>query len=206
MNLEKFKICPWCGTRNLPTALECTECETDLSTIRIVDEETKKSAEETEKQPALISQSKIRICEGCGNSNPANARKCVSCGEDLSDVIPTDASVEASGHFILTSIDGEYAYQLQQGKTVVGREALMSDFLKQRLFVSRKQAEFELEGMRITLKNLSATNFTYVNNQKITNEIIELHDGDEIGLGGKEQNGKRQDQAAYFILRINTCI
>ena len=31
-------------------------------------------------------------------------------------------------------------------------------------------------------------------------------DGDEIGLGGLNINGNRQDDAAYFTVRIGTCI
>ena len=34
----------------------------------------------------------------------------------------------------------------------------------------------------------------------------ELKDGDEIGLGGNEQNGSRQAEAAYFLVRIGTCM
>ena len=33
----------------------------------------------------------------------------------------------------------------------------------------------------------------------------ELKDGDEIGLGGNSQNGQRQNEAAYFVIRIGSC-
>ncbi len=46
--MEKFKICPYCGAKNLPTALECDSCETDLSTVRVTDEETNKRRENDE--------------------------------------------------------------------------------------------------------------------------------------------------------------
>ena len=52
----------------------------------------------------------------------------------------------------------------------------------------------------IYIENLSNTNFTFVNNQKIA-EKTELHVDDEIGLGGNETNGSRQSGAAYLILR-----
>ena len=52
---------------------------------------------------------------------------------------------------------------------------------------------------------MSNTNFTYVNNQKIT-EKTRLNDGDEIGLGGTNINGKSQSMAAYFLVRIGQCM
>ncbi|MGN1108725.1 MAG: FHA domain-containing protein [Oscillospiraceae bacterium] len=51
------------------------------------------------------------------------------------------------------------------------------------------------------MTNLSTTNFTYVNNVRISSRQ-ELHDGDEIGLGGNSAEGTRQEGAAYFTVRI----
>ena len=42
--MEKYKICPSCGTKNEPTLLECVNCETDLTRIKITDEENEKNA------------------------------------------------------------------------------------------------------------------------------------------------------------------
>ena len=47
--------------------------------------------------------------------------------------------------------------------------------------------------------------FTYVNNKKIL-ERTKLQDGDEVGLGGLNVNGRRQEQAAYFLVRIGQCM
>jgi hypothetical protein len=45
-----------------------------------------------------------------------------------------------------------------------------------------------------------------VNNEMISGDIpVKLSDGDEIGLGGNEQNGSRQAEAAYFYVRIGSC-
>ena len=83
----------------------------------------------------------------------------------------------------------------------------MKEYLSKKSFVSRKHAEFLVEVDRLWVKNHSATNHTYVNNEIISdNEFFELHDGDIVGLGGKEVNGKMQDEAAYFRVRIGTCI
>jgi hypothetical protein len=59
----------------------------------------------------------------------------------------------------------------------------------------------------LTIKNCNNTNYTFVNNNLISGDVpVELKDGDEIGLGGNEQNGSRQAEAAYFLVRIGTCM
>ena len=46
-----------------------------------------------------------------------------------------------------------------------------------------------------------------MNNTMISDDAsIELKDGDEVGLGGTEQNGNRQPEAAYFLVRIGSCM
>lgn len=205
--MEKFKICPSCGAKNLPNALECDSCETDLSTVRVTDEETSKRRENEGKlSTSTPPMTRVRVCESCGFANPANARKCSSCGEDISDIIPTEELSAEEKHYVLASLDGEYVFQLPAGKTTIGREAIMSDYLARKGFVSRQHAELELQECKLTLKNLSRTNYTYVNNQKVSDEVVELKDGDIIGLGGNEHNGKRQDNAAYFMVRIGSCM
>jgi ribosomal protein L40E len=204
--MKKFKICPTCGTRNEPTAIECEECEANISTVRVMDEETIKSVQEQDDQAitATTPMTRTRICEECGFRNPSNARKCQKCGEDISDILPVEAASADHLHFILTSLDGEYAYQIPDGKTLIGREAAMSDYLAKKSFVSRKHAQLNLENGKASIENISQTNYTYINNEKITNGFKELHDGDIIGLGGNEKNGKRQEEAAYFSVRIHS--
>ena len=59
----------------------------------------------------------------------------------------------------------------------------------------------------LKIKNCNTTNYTFVNNQMISGDsVIELKDGDEVGLGGNEQNGSRQEAAAYFMVRIGSCM
>ncbi|QUA54665.1 FHA domain-containing protein [Aristaeella lactis] len=204
--MEKFKICPLCGKRNAPIALECEVCETDISTIRPMDEETIKTSIDAAEQPSTIPLTMARICEECGFRNPPNSRKCQQCGEDISDVIPTKVESVKRIHFILSSLDGEFAFPIPEGKTIIGREAAMSEYLTNKCFVSRNHAKIILENGKITVENISKTNYTYINNEKITGDTVELHDGDIMGLGGNEKDGKRQDQAAYFMVRIGSCI
>lgn len=193
--MSKFKICPDCGFHNAPSRIECSQCEADLTRVAVSDEST----EQLDLTPAALA-GMVRICD-CGEKNPAAARKCSACGEDISDIIPSEDREEAARHFTLASVDGEYAAELSEQETVAGRERFMSEYLSGKPFVSRIHAKFTVNGGRLYITNLSATNRTYLNNSLVT-ETQELHDGDELGLGGCEINGARQDGAAYFMVRI----
>ena len=204
--MEKYKVCPYCGKHNLPKMLECVQCETDLSSVRVIDEETEeKRMEKSESEEAAAKM--VRVCN-CGFHNPVNARKCENCGEDISDVVPSEQqeSAQKNERCILSSLDGEYVYELAECSVCIGREAAMKEYLAGKLFVSRRHAELFFEGGVLYIRNISQTNFTYVNNVRIPQEKYELQDGDEIGLGGNNQNGSRQNDAAYFQVRIGSCI
>lgn len=203
--MEKYKICPSCHEKNEPTLLECLYCEADLTRVKITDEETEKMNEVNSvvQQPSVTM---IRLCE-CGAKNPPNARKCSSCGEEISDITPTPdeqgSVVETT--FVLSSTDGQYAYKMTSDEVVIGRENVMSEYLASKSYVSRAHAKLILENNELYIENLSGTNFTYINNKKITAKE-KLSDGDEIGLGGTNVNGKCQSEAAYFLVRIGQCM
>lgn len=209
--MAKYKVCPVCGAHNNPLLLECSECETDLQNVPVVDEEMEhaasESAEKADNSPKASDTPKmVRVCD-CGAKNPVQARRCQACGDDISMVMPTPDTEEQVPKFVLSSIDGRYAFDIHPGHTIIGRENAMKEYLTSKPFVSRKHAELMLsEDNRLTIKNCNATNFTFVNNEEIqTNLAVELHDGDEIGLGGNVIDGERQEEAAYFTVRIGSC-
>lgn len=207
--MEKYKICPICGTHNNPLFLECFECETDLQNVPVVDKETEcvisqgtQSAGESASTGTMV-----RICD-CGAKNPVQARRCSVCGEDISMNIPVPDVVPSVQRYVFSSLDGTYAYEVQSGTTVIGRENEMQEYLASKPYVSRKHAELSLnaEDGKLIIRNCSTTNYTFINNELISSDTgVELKDGDEVGLGGNEQNGSRQAQAAYFMVRIGTC-
>lgn len=198
--MEKFKVCPVCGMRNKPNMIECLGCETDLTSIKATDEETEKaknSSQETEESKPQ--EEYVRICD-CGCVNSATAKKCIECGEDISDIAPTINMQRNECTFVMTSLEGDFVYELKEGEVVIGREHEMSDYLVSKPYVSRQHAKLIKVKNKIYIENLSGTNFTFVNNERIV-ERTELKLNDEIGLGGNEINGKRQDEAAYLVLR-----
>lgn len=204
--MEKYKVCPTCGVHNPPTKLECIECETDLSGVRVIDAAIEKAEQESSNNECSVTISQnskmIRICD-CGAKNVAQARKCKECGEDIS-MNPIMQDCDEEEKYILTSIDEEYAYEINTENIIVGREHDMKAYLDKKPYVSRKHAEVLLKDGKLFIKNYSNTNFTFVNNVKISSEeFLELHDGDEIGLGGNSQDGERQQDAAYFIVRMS---
>lgn len=206
--MEKYKICPSCKAKNPPALFECMNCEADLTGVKITDEETEKMiAENAAAQAEATPKKMVRVCE-CGTKNAPNARKCSSCDEDISDITPTP-DVEAESRevlsFVLSSLDGKFAYKIVANELTIGRENTMSEYLAKKSYVSRSHAKVTKVNEDLYIENLSNTNFTYVNNKKIT-EKTKLQDGDEVGLGGTNLNGKRQEQAAYFLVRIGQCM
>lgn len=195
--MEKYKICPVCGKHNPPDMWECVECETDLISVRAVDSETENNAEqpETQSNEARL----VRVCD-CGTNNPPAARKCLQCGEDISDIIPTPENEEQI-HFVLASTDGAYAYEITETPVIIGREQQMQEYLSRKTYVSRRHAELKIEDGKLYITNLSGTNFTFVNNEKIDNQPHQLNNGDEVSLGGCIVNGSAQENAAYFVLK-----
>ena len=208
--MEKYKICPSCNTKNDPALFECIQCETDLTGVKVTDELTEQMAAQNATEP-VTSGRMVRICD-CGNKNPANARKCSACNEDISDITPVADGVGESGDkkeqpvsFVLSSLDGKYAFKVPAGETLIGREHEMASYLTEKSYVSRTHARIVCENGELLVENLSNTNFTYVNNRRVMKKL-RLQDGDELALGGTNIDGKCQELAAYFLVRIGTCM
>lgn len=198
--MEKFKICPVCGMHNNPNMIECIGCETDLTSVKATDEATEQAKITAQENTSEnVEEKYVRICD-CGCINSATAKKCIECGEDISDIAPILQSENNTCKYVMTSLDGEYAYEIKDGTAILGRENEMKEYLADKAYVSRQHAKIMKDDDKVYIENLSNTNFTFVNNQKIV-EKTELHVDDEIGLGGNETNGSRQSGAAYLILR-----
>lgn len=198
--MEKFKICPVCGMHNKPNMIECIGCETDLTSVKATDEATEQAKITAQENTSEnVEEKYVRVCD-CGCINSATAKKCVECGEDISDIAPILQSEKSACKYIMTSLDGGYAYEIKDGTAILGRENEMKEYLADKVYVSRQHAKIIKEDDKVYIENLSNTNFTFVNNQKIA-EKTELHIDDEIGLGGNEINRSRQTDAAYLILR-----
>ncbi len=206
-DLEKYKVCPACGEHNPPNLLECRKCETDLTGIKVVDSVMEQQEAEQIQQPINTGGTGAmeRVCE-CGAHNPPQARKCEACGEDISDIIPTPvAGCEGQNtevfSYTLSSATDDFTVIMDKPLAVIGREAEIGEYLSAKPYVSRQHAELSIVAGKVFIKNLSNTNKTFINNKQIEgNDPVELNMGDEIGLGGMEINGARQDKAAYFII------
>lgn len=193
--METYKICPVCGRRNPPVLLECQDCEADLSMVPV--------GEEPPPEPIPAEQPMVRICPACGRENPAPHRVCQGCGEDLSLVRLMPAG---QCRFVLADLDGGFAWEVPENGAILGREQAMADYLGSRTFVSRRHAELQICDGRLQVKNLSHTNFTYRNNERIAEaEFVTLEDGDLLSLGGVETDAGCQKEAAYFRVRSGVC-
>lgn len=156
----------------------------------------------------------VRICV-CGAVNPVTARRCLDCGEDISDVMPTAYAGAApaapepaptpeaafGGALIrLASLDGLCTLDVSASCTL-GRAAELAAYLADKPYVSRRQAHLTLENGRVYIVHGGGPNPTCLNNRPLREGAPEeLHEGDEIALGGMTLDGERQALAAYFTL------
>lgn len=200
--MEKFKICPDCNAKNHPDVSECVECCADLMGVPVTDE----AQEAAKSKKALANSVKsdkenetFRVCSECHTKNPANARKCINCGEDISDIFPTAIDTIADQSYTLRSLDGKISFTISQEGSILGRDGELKDFLMNKQYVSRKHCRVYFENYELYIEDLGSTNGTYVDNQRIC-EKIKLKRGNEIGLGGAKVDNNRQPQAAYFII------
>ena len=196
--MNKFKICPECGTKNSPDVSDCVNCDCDLMSVPVTDAQQVKVKNSSEDKIAVKSNL-IRVCSECGEKNLPNTRKCANCGEDISDVIPTSKPEIRSAAFVLRSLDSRIFFKIDRDNITVGREHELKDYLAAKTFVSRRHCRLTLENDELFVEDLNSTNGTYVNNQKIFQKT-KLAKGDEIGLGGAVFNGSRQDNATYFMV------
>lgn len=201
--MEKFKVCPACGSRNDPRSMECASCSADLMGIPVVDEEQERASEIKAAPPVSQGQDvpMVKICD-CGERNPAQARKCQRCGEDLTDILPVQSGDEVELHYQLATLDGDFFYRIPCGETIIGREQGMGEYLSGKPFVSRSHARLIVEDGKLYIENLSGTNFTYVKGIKIPAGRTQLNIGDEVSLGGIMVRGQRQEEAAYFVVGV----
>lgn len=109
--------------------------------------------------------------------------------------------------FLLLSINDAYCFEIEKDFLTIGRDHFMCEYLCKKPFVSRKHAIITTDGKSLVIENLSEKNSTYVNNKRLAvGERVSLTDGDELGLGGFTEHGKRQEDAAYFLVRIGESI
>ena len=207
MDLEKYKLCPMCQEHNPPSLLECRKCETDLTGVKVADSTTEQSSEAPIPVQDSETQKIFRLCD-CGEKNPPQARKCRACGEDISDLIPERHEADALPFsYALHALDDSFQVTIDKPVIIIGREVELKEYLASKGYVSRQHAKLTIVAQKVFIENLSNTNNTYVNNILIPNDHpTALNDADEIGLGGISISEKRQEQAAYFIFRVQPCI
>lgn len=195
--MNQFKICPECGTKNPPDVSDCINCDSDLLSVAVTDEQQEVAKIHAKAKPA-DKNILVKVCSECGEKNLPSARKCSKCGEDLSDIVATPAQGINSAQVALKSLDDAINFKVER-EVVIGRENELRDYLAAKNFVSRRHCRFTLEGDELFIEDLNSANGTYVNNKKIFWKT-KLSKGDEVGLGGAIFNGSRQDKAAYFLV------
>jgi len=90
-------------------------------------------------------------------------------------------AVVSAGYPSLLTADGE-TLAVNEGETIVGREAGLGLSLTGETSVSRNHAKFVRVGNQVTLEDLGSTNGSFVNGSKLTAATV-LRPGDEIRFG-----------------------
>ena len=203
MAVQRYKICPVCGELNPPSLLECRNCETDLTGVKMTDPSEEVHAEKAGVNCVEAGTDKsafVRVCD-CGARNLPQARKCIACGEDISDIMPVPSTKDA-GAFRLEAVGDSFSVTITEPECIIGRTEKLKEYLEDKMYVSRRHARLTVAGDQVFIENLSSTNRTFINNQPVIgSEPQALQEGDEIGLGGIETGSGRQEQAAYFYFR-----
>ena len=119
--MEKFKICPVCGMHNKPNMIECIGCETDLTSVKATDEATEQAKITAQENTSEnVEEKYVRVCD-CGCINSATAKKCVECGEDISDIAPILQSEKSACKYIMSyGRQRDEWYRIPVGDSVSG--------------------------------------------------------------------------------------
>lgn len=205
--MTKYKVCPNCLEKNSPTSISCSNCDMDLTNVKVTDSDLEATQlKKPENSEPFSEVTLVKICD-CGAVNPAQARKCQECGEDISDIQPSiqqprEQESQEELHFSLSAVDDDTFYIIPCSGLTIGRESGLKESLISKKYVSRIHAKLIVENNDLFIENLSTTNYTFVNNVRIPQGKYKLSVGDEIGLGGICVNGTRQSDAAYFVVGI----
>ena len=198
MVIDSFKICPNCKCKNPSNFIECEECGTDLQMVKISLNDDDIDSKVNEPKVEVKKNSLIKICPICKQENKANAKTCSKCNNDLYLVIATIK--QSNVKFV--SVDGECEILVNKDYFVIGRANEDYPYLEDKACVSRRHLIVRFFESHLEVKNCEPATpnrpvITYINDKLLgKSEIIELHDGDLIGLGG--QNTNKYKDAAYF--------
>jgi pSer/pThr/pTyr-binding forkhead associated (FHA) protein len=145
------------------------------------------------------------FCNNCGHRNPLGANFCSSCGAILETVATENTTITFHPSAPADPVDEEFSvdidevphdvgmlvvkrgpkagsrYALETPVTTAGRHPESNIFLDD-ITVSRRHAEFRLgEDGRYSVCDTGSLNGTYLNRERIENEL--LANGDEVQIG-----------------------
>lgn len=145
----------------------------------------------------------VKICPECGQKNRGVAKICTKCKASLKSIrgvhLPKDAPAAAPSarpeprrvmavpEIRLMSSDGQEIFRVTESNPVfsIGREQVLSGFLRNCDYVSRRHAEISLIQSTLSIMDLNSTNGTFVNDCKLEQgRRRPLENGDRVSLGG----------------------
>jgi hypothetical protein len=156
--------------------------------------------------PAAPAAAGMVKCSACGQLNPAGQAFCDNCGASLAGQPaavgpavgpavppPPVAPPPAMRPRLVVTATGAQFDLTGKAQVLVGREDPVSGIFPEvdltphggdAAGVSRRHARLTFNGYQWTIEDLNSTNFTFVNNQKLTPGVPQpLNNGDQVRLG-----------------------
>jgi len=180
--MKKGKVCSVCNLINSEFEILCILCSSDLINQKI----------------EFISEDLIepkKICPKCKNINEINEKKCLKCDYDIENIeysyFKKITEKKNINDLILSPINNPFEKLLipHDREVVLGREGdIMPETFRDFKTVSRKHIVVKYEDDKWKIKDISNTNFTYINGKQIKKgEYYEINVGDIISLSTKFQ-------------------
>jgi len=193
--MDKDK-CPYCGAETRPGDNFCLNCGNRLSgTPSNAPQQPQSSGDATVAAPdewGLALNAPPASSAG-GWTDESGATIADPGAEIPYSSAPTAPSsnnaIEQPAHFALRAEGGDIVqeYPLDKAEITIGRAPNSDILLSKDKLTSRRHATVHYENGRYTVRDERSANGTFVNGQQIDELVlIELHDGDHVGIGEHE--------------------
>ncbi len=161
---------------------KCPKCGTQCKTPYLI-----QKADELIAQLCMSKGEDVgNICHNCGRTYYGSQVRCPHCAEIAVKKVVEDEIDKQK--FYIETMDGNERYEIMEHDSMVGKECLFAEYLRENNFVSRKHMKIKLENGVVVINNESESNSLFVSSlekeipQK-THEYIEIPCGTIIALG-----------------------
>ncbi len=200
--------CPSCGAQVMPGEMFCQNCGTALGGVAPAPAQP--FPYHAPPPQAAAGPQEALICPSCGTSLEPGSMFCDMCGAPITGAAPSFAAAPQvayppplaappvgvgglHGRLVVQSTNTPIPFPPGRSEIVIGREDPVNNIFPDIDLtdhggdeggVSRRHARIYVRGEQLFIEDLNSTNYTYVNQEKLTpGQPHPLNNGDEIRLG-----------------------